>query len=154
VPKTVRKAAPRGKHRQQFAALPFRFAGEGKIEVMLLTSRDTKRWVVPKGWPIRRLSPAAVAAREAYEEAGLEGTIEREKPIGRYRYGKRLDGGATAKVEVEVFLLRVTRQMETWPEQAERETRWFDPEQAAELVAEPGLALILRTAAGYGRPSE
>jgi 8-oxo-dGTP pyrophosphatase MutT (NUDIX family) len=153
VPKLSRKGAPRGKRRQQYAALPIRFTSEGKIETLLLTSRDTRRWVVPKGWPIRRLSPVAVAAREAYEEAGLKGTIEPETPIGCYRYDKRLDGGGTARVQVEVFLLRVTRPMEAWPEQAERDTRWFDPEQAADLVAEPGLASILRAAAGYGRPS-
>jgi 8-oxo-dGTP pyrophosphatase MutT (NUDIX family) len=153
VPKVKPTAAPRGKRRQQYAALPIRCTGEGKIEVLLLTSRDTKRWIIPKGWPIRRLSPGAVAAREAHEEAGLEGTIEPELPIGRYRYQKRLDGGSWAGVEVEVFLLRVARQRKAWPEQAERETRWFDPGQAAELVAEPGLAAILRDAARYQRPS-
>jgi len=153
VPEPRRKAVPRGKRRLQYAALPVRFTGEGKIEVLLLTSRDTRRWVVPKGWPIRRLSPGAVAAQEAYEEAGLEGTIEPETPIGHYRYEKRLDGGSTVRVQVNVFVLRVVRQMEAWPEQAERETRWFAPEQAADLVAEPGLATILRAAAAaYGRP--
>ncbi len=115
------------------------------MQVLLLTSRGTRRWVIPKGWPIRRLSPGATAAREAYEEAGLEGRIVSETPIGRYVYDKDLGGDAHARVEVSVFFLRVSRQLDNWPEQAERETQWFDPEQAADLVGEPGLAAILRS---------
>jgi len=136
---------PKGKLRRQYAAIPVRFTGQGKMQVLLLTSRGSRRWVIPKGWPIRHLSPGGTAAREAYEEAGLEGTIVSETPIGHYVYDKDLGGGTHAKVEVGVFLLRVLRQLETWPEQAERETQWFDPEQAAELVSETGLAYILRT---------
>lgn len=113
------------------------------MQVLLLTSRGTGRCVIPKGWPMRRLSPAAAAAREAYEEAGLESTIEGDGPIGRYHYNKQLDGGV-ARVEVSVFLMRVSRQLATWPEQAERETRWYDPDEAALMVAEPELAALLR----------
>ena len=90
------------------------------------------------------MSPAAAAAREAYEEAGLEGTIEDAVPIGHYHYEKGLVGGQSVWLQVAVFLLIVSRQMPTWPEQAERETRWCDPEEAAELVAEPEVAAILR----------
>ena len=136
-----------GKHRQ-YAALPVRPAPDGRIEVLLLTSRDTRRWVIPKGWPMPRLSPAAVAAREAYEEAGLEGRILGEAPIGHYRYDKQRDNGRVVRVRVGVFLMRVTQQLEAWPEQAERETFWFDPEAAATLVAEAELAAILRSVSG------
>jgi 8-oxo-dGTP pyrophosphatase MutT (NUDIX family) len=130
-----------GSRNQQYAALPFRLAERG-IEVLLLTSRGTGRWVIPKGWPMRKLTPAGAAVREAYEEAGLEGTIQPGGPVGSYRYAKRLVPGELP-IHVAVFLLRVERQLDQWPEQAERETRWFSPEEAASLVAEPELAAIL-----------
>jgi 8-oxo-dGTP pyrophosphatase MutT (NUDIX family) len=90
VSKSKRKIEPPGNRRHQCAALPIRFNGEGKMQVLLLTSRDTRRWVIPKGWPIPKLSPGATAAREAYEEAGLEGSIEGATPIGHYHYDKGL----------------------------------------------------------------
>ena len=114
------------------------------MQVLLLTSRGTGRWVIPKGWPMRKLSPAAAAAQEAYEEAGLEGTIEGDGPIGRYHYDKQL-GSGVARIEVGVFLMRVSQQLAAWPEQAERETRWCDPDEAALMVAEPELAALLRS---------
>jgi 8-oxo-dGTP pyrophosphatase MutT (NUDIX family) len=133
------------KGRQQYAALPIRVTEHGLIEVLLLTSRGTGRWVIPKGWPIRKLRPSASAAREAYEEAGIEGTIQSDAHVGCYRYAKSIHEGEV-EIAVKVFLLRVERQLDMWPERAERETRWFSPEAAAELVAEPGLAAILRNA--------
>ena len=92
---------------------------------------------------MRGLSPAAAAAQEAYDEAGLEGMIEGVEPLGYYHYDKQFSGGAT-RIEVGVFLMRISRQLATWPEQAERETRWCSPEEAALMVAEPELAAILR----------
>jgi 8-oxo-dGTP pyrophosphatase MutT (NUDIX family) len=92
---------------------------------------------------MRKLSPGAAAAREAFEEAGLEGSIESEEPLGYYHYDKTLDDGSSARVKVLIFLMRVARQRDTWPEQIERETRWCDPEEAAELVEEPELAAVL-----------
>ncbi len=143
MPKTKQKARSGGKGRRQYAALPIRFTGEGKMQVLLLTSRGTGRWVIPKGWPMRRRSPAAAAAQEAYEEAGLQGTIKADRPIGHYHYDKQL-GSSSARIRVGVFLMRVSRQLATWPEQTERETRWCDPEEAALLVAEQELAALLR----------
>jgi len=131
------------KGRQQYAALPIRVTEHGSTEVLLLTSRGTGRWVIPKGWPIRKLRPSATAAREAYEEAGIEGTIQSDAHIGSYRYAKSIHE-SEVEIAVKVFLLRVERQLEIWPERAERETRWCSPEEAAELVAEPKLAAILR----------
>ena len=152
----TKKATRSGKGRRQYAALPIRFTGEGGMQVLLLTSRGTGRWVIPKGWPMRKLSPADAAAQEAYEEAGLEGTIKGDGSIGSYHYDKQLGSGST-RIEVDVFLMRVSRQLETWPEQAERETRWCNPEEAALMVAEPELAALLRglrdaaALATYGR---
>ena len=94
---------------------------------------------------MRKLAPSAAAAREAYEEAGLTGIIHPDAAVGHYHYAKIL-GASELPVRVKVFLLRVERQLESWPEQAERETRWFSPEEAADLVAEPELATLLRSA--------
>ena len=128
---------------RQYAALPVRLAKDGGIEVLLLTSRETRRWVIPKGWPMPGRSPSAAAAREAYEEAGLRGTVA-EVPIGTYRYRKLLRNGKSAMIEVDVFLFTVVRQLRKWPEKAQRRTRWHDPIDAAGLVREPDLASLLR----------
>ena len=143
MPKTKKKTLNAIRGRKQYAALPIRFTGEDKVQVLLLTSRGTGRWIIPKGWPMRKLFPGAAAAREAYEEAGLEGTIEGASPIGHYHYDKQL-GSDVARVKVSVFLMRVLRQLAEWPEQAECETRWFDPMETALMVAEPELAVLLR----------
>ena len=129
----------------QFAALPCRVGVNGRPEVLLLTSRETRRWVIPKGWPIKGLKPREVAAREAYEEAGVRGSISGKYPIGAYHYEKRLPD-ARLLCEVRVFLLRVSQQMDEWPEKGQRETRWLDAAEAAELVDEGGLAELVRTA--------
>ena len=132
------------KHRQslQFAALPWRLNAEGQRQVMLLTSRETRRWVIPKGWPIKRLKPYKVAQQEAYEEAGLIGTVLGKRPIGAYFYEKRLPSDHLL-CEVRVYLLRVEQQLEDWPEKGQRETQWFDIEDAAARVEEGGLAEII-----------
>ncbi len=117
----------------------------GQIQVMLLTSRETHRWVIPKGWPIKGLKPAEVAAREAYEEAGLAGRIIGKRRIGMFEYQKQLPGGPVL-CEVRVFLLWVNGQSRKWPEKTQRETRWFDPAEAAALVDEDGLAEIIESA--------
>jgi 8-oxo-dGTP pyrophosphatase MutT (NUDIX family) len=130
----------------QFAALPFCIAEDGRRCVMLLTSRETRRWVIPKGWPMRGRKPREVAAQEAYEEAGLLGTIVGKHPVGCYHYSKQLSPNQSILCEVRVFLLRVDRQLDEWPEKSQRETRWFDASEACELVDEGGLAEILRHA--------
>jgi 8-oxo-dGTP pyrophosphatase MutT (NUDIX family) len=128
----------------QFAALPWRVGINGQPEVLLLTSRETKRWVIPKGWPIKGLKPREVAAREAYEEAGLRGVIIGKQPIGAYHYEKRLPDKQLL-CEVRVFLLRVSQQLDEWPEKGQREARWVDVAKAADLVDEGGLAELVRT---------
>lgn len=133
-----------GKRRQQYAALPVQLTREGQIKVLLLTSRGTGRWVIPKGWPMPELLPAAAAAREAFEEAGVEGTMNGQESLGSYRYAKGLKSGRRVDVQVTVFLLVVENELDAWPEQAERERRWCDREEAANLVAQPELAAIIR----------
>jgi 8-oxo-dGTP pyrophosphatase MutT (NUDIX family) len=120
-------------------------SGDGRPLVMLVTSRETRRWVIPKGWAEKGIEPHVQAAKEAFEEAGLEGEIGRE-PIGSYRYAKVFRGKKATKTvpcEVLVFPLAVTRQLKAWPEQGQRETRWFPPEEAAMLVEEGGLVALL-----------
>jgi 8-oxo-dGTP pyrophosphatase MutT (NUDIX family) len=140
--KTAKKARPASKS-LQYAALPVRLTGDGAVEVLLVTSRETKRWIIPKGWPIRKLTPGGAAAHEAYEEAGVQGVIRPATPVGKYTYAKNT-GTSELPLKVKVFLLHVERQLAKWPEQAQRETRWFNPAEAAGLVAEPKLAAILR----------
>ena len=135
-----RRTLPR--HRQ-YGAVPVRFAPRSGIEVLLLTSRGTGRWVIPKGWRMRRRTPAATAEREAFEEAGLKGRLWSRTPIGSYWYRKE-DEDFTGSILVRVFMLAVDEQKREWPEQSHRETSWFPVERAASLVKEPGLARLLR----------
>jgi len=130
----------------QFAALPFRIAEDGQPRVMLLTSRETRRWVIPKGWPMPGRKPREVAAQEAFEEAGLVGSIIGKRPIGHFHYEKQLTPRHGILCEVRVYLLLVDRQLDDWPEKAERETRWFRPAAACDLVDEGGLTDIIRQA--------
>ena len=132
--------------RRQCAALPC-MAGENGTLVMLVTSRETGRWVLPKGWPKKRLTGAATAALEAFEEAGLVGDVA-PVSIGHYRYAKRMQDGGIVPCVVDVFPMRVAELMEDWPERAQRERRWFTLTEAAGLVEEVDLtALLLRLAA-------
>jgi 8-oxo-dGTP pyrophosphatase MutT (NUDIX family) len=97
---------------------------------------------------MRDRKPSEVAAQEAFEEAGLLGTIVGKRPIGRYHYEKQLSQHHSVLCEVTVFLFLVERQLEDWPEKAERETRWFEPSDAYDSVDEGGLAEILRRTMG------
>ena len=135
----------------QFAALPCRIGESGQAQVLLLTSRETRRWVIPKGWPVKGLKPREVAAREAYEEAGLLGMITSKDAIGVYHYEKQLPREQLL-IEVRVFQFWVAQQLDDWPEKSQRETRWFDVPEAAALVDEGGLAEIVRLAFAPTRP--
>jgi 8-oxo-dGTP pyrophosphatase MutT (NUDIX family) len=148
-PEVEKKAKPGGEEpRRQYAALPWR-KGE-TLEVMLVSSRDTHRWVIPKGWPMKGRKPHTTAALEALEEAGLLGKIEKTR-LGSYHYHKRLKNGGTILCRVDVFPLRVVRQRKSWPEKKQRVTKWFSAPDAAELVQEPELAgLIGEFAKGKG----
>lgn len=131
--------------RRQVGALPYRRKPDGSVMIMLITSRESRRWVIPKGWPMKGRKPYEAAAREAYEEAGLIGSIGK-RPLGFYLYEKRLKSRDAVLCQVKVFPLEVRKQLKHWPEQHEREDHWFTPSDAAESVAEAGLAAIIRAA--------
>ena len=127
--------------RRQVAALPLRLAKDGALEILLVTSRDTGRWIIPKGWTSKRIKDCKAAAREAREEAGVKGKILRDA-IGTYRYIKR-ELGAGALIEVQVFLLKVSKRCKRWPEKRERRRAWFDLEAAAIKVSDPELSTLI-----------
>jgi 8-oxo-dGTP pyrophosphatase MutT (NUDIX family) len=133
----------------QFAALPYRVGENGSLQVMLIRSRDTRRWIIPKGWPMKGLHPSRVAEREAYEEAGLVGRIGKEA-VGSYRYDKR-SPTSSQRCQVWVFLFRVEQQVDDWPERAQRETKWFGRDDAAEQVHETDLREIIGRASFFLR---
>lgn len=126
----------------QVAAICSRKGRDGP-EVLLLTSLDTGRWVIPKGWPMKGRSLAGAAQREAWEEAGATGPVD-PAPIGSYRYAKRRGGGLESPVEVAVFHVTVRRMERGYPEEGKRELRWASPAEAAAMVDEPELSAIFR----------
>jgi 8-oxo-dGTP pyrophosphatase MutT (NUDIX family) len=129
--------------RLQYGALPYRFTKSGTREILLVTTRQTKRWIIPKGWPIKGLKPAMSAAREAYEEAGIRGSVK-TKAIGIFAYEKRLDeDGITIPCDVRVFPLLVKRQSKAWPESEQRVAQWLEPTVALSLVEEEGLRSLI-----------
>jgi 8-oxo-dGTP pyrophosphatase MutT (NUDIX family) len=137
--KRARKAAVR----LQYGALPYRLTKAGVFQILLVTTRRNGKWIIPKGWPIKGLTPKETAAREAYEEAGARGDMKR-RISAAYSYDKLLDDkGITVPCEVKVFPLRVRRMEKVWPEQRQRVVRWFEPAEAIEAVAEPGLKTLI-----------
>ena len=137
---------PQGVTALQYAALPLQ-ERDGEICVLLVTSRETHRWVLPKGWGEKGLTGAQVATKEAFEEAGIRGVI-RDAPVGTYRYTKRLRKQSTVECEVKVYPLMVDKLAANWPERGQRRREWFTLAQAA-LVIDDGelVPLLLRLAA-------
>ena len=133
---------PRAAGNVQYGALPYRVQADAVLEVLLITSRETRRWIIPKGWPIKGLRPGEAAAREAYEEAGVRGRVER--PLGHYVYEKYTIGRTTSyPCEVRVYPLEVLRQLTDWPEAGERQAQWYSTAEAALLVSDEGLRELL-----------
>ena len=137
-----RAAAGWRRPRLQVGALCWRLSGKG-LRVLLITSRETGRWVIPKGWPMKKRTDWEAAAREAWEEAGVEGEVS-PVPIGLYTYRKVLPGGVWIPCAVRVFPLRVVSMRREYPETNLRSNRWFSPRKAARRVAEPELAALIR----------
>src|SRR5205809_4494963 len=128
--------------RVQYGALPYRLSA-GSRPLMLVTSRETRHWIIPKGWPKKGKSPHHSAAREAFEEAGVVGAVAR-RSVGTFSYEKRLRNGGAVVCQVRVFPLEVRRQNKQWPEKRERVVKWLSASQAAEKVKEPNLSAIIR----------
>lgn len=136
---------------RQYAALPYRFTADAAPEIMLLTSRETRRWVIPKGWPMQDRKPHRVAETEALEEGGIVGRLSKT-PAGSYHYTKDMPDGEQRLLRVDVYALLVTDELPVWREAAERTRQWFTPDAAAALVAEGGLALIIGELFATRRP--
>ena len=117
---------------------------DGKVQVLLMTSRDTGRWIIPKGNINGHATPSKVAEREAYEEAGVRGAITSSIPLGIYTYSKKLESGEARAATVEVYLLRITERLKKWPEKGERKLSWVSTKEAVGLVEEPGVVPLLQ----------
>lgn len=141
-----------GSTRSQIAAMPIRHRADGTREILLVTSRTTRRWIVPKGWPMKGVKDRDAAAREAYEEAGVTGRIS-QKPAARYIYWKRLKDHFTL-CEVKLYLLDVQHQLDNWAEKKQRLSGWFTLRDAADLVDEPHLASAIMKLADEAGPAE
>ena len=139
------------KKRVQYAALPYRVSADARTEVLLITSRQTKRWIIPKGWPhkAKDAAPHHSAAREAFEEAGVVGAVGR-RSIGSFSHSKRLKNGGFVTCRVLVFPLKVDRQDNEWPEKDEREVRWLPANRAAKRVSHPKLSEMISRLARDG----
>ncbi len=130
------------KIRKQVAALPVRLDAAGQTRVLLITSRETRRFIVPKGWPMKGRKDYRAAAIEAQQEAGVIGRVHK-KPAGSYMYWKRRPERFDL-CRVKVFILEVQHQLPAWREREERESAWLLADDAANLVDDPGLVTIIR----------
>lgn len=130
--------------RTQFAVLAFRreqTEKKEKIRVCLITSRGTGRWIVPKGWPMRGMSPADAVATEAWEEAGVKGEVL-PQTLGLYSYDKRMARNSLPVIAV-VYAMEVSKVHKTWPEAGQRKRKWVSPKKAAEKLSDRELARIV-----------
>ncbi|GFO80421.1 MAG: hypothetical protein A49_00480 [Methyloceanibacter sp.] len=127
---------------KQIAALPIVDTSDGPL-VFLVTTRGRGRWTIPRGWPKPGMADNVMAAKEAADEAGVDGKIGK-RPIGSYTYTKRLHFYSWAKCVVDVYPLYVKTHQLEWRERDARKVRWASPEEAADLVADAELADLLR----------
>ena len=125
----------------QVAALPYRMVDD-RVEVLLVTSRKKQQWIVPKGWSEKGVKPHAMAAQEAFEEAGVRGRIGTQ-PFGSYHYTKRLKDKRPVKCLVAVYLLEVEEELEEWPVRDERQRRWVSSFQAPLYIRRISLTTML-----------
>ncbi|MGH1413970.1 MAG: NUDIX hydrolase [Pelagimonas sp.] len=129
---------------EQIAALPMRWDKKGNLKVLMVTSRGTGRWIVPKGWEMDNTKPWKAASIEALEEAGIKGRISREM-IGTYKYDKILDSGKALPCVVRVYPMIVDKLKPDWKERKQRTRKWFSPKAAARRVREKKLAQMLQS---------
>ncbi len=135
-------AKPKPALRKQVAALPIRRGAEGELRVLLITSRETQRFILPKGWPMKGRKDHRAAAIEAMQEAGVIGAVHR-KPIGNYTYWKRL-ADRFELCKVKVFVLEVETHLASWREKGQRRAAWLRIDDAADLVDDAGVVDIIR----------
>ena len=128
--------------RTQFAALCYRIKDD-KLQFCIVTSRRSKRWIVPKGWPMHGETPMDAAATEAFEEAGVRGKIY-PRPIGVFSYYKVRSQDELPCMAV-VYPLKVKKILKRWPEYRERERKWVSRKKAAQMVDDPELSVIIQT---------
>lgn len=147
--KRIVRRARKGKPIRQVAAIPFRLDGSGNVEVLLITSSTTNRFIVPKGWPMRGKSGKKAAVTEAKEEAGVTGKALKQ-PLGVYSYWKRLSN-RFVNVTVTVYLLPVAEILPDWKESERRRRAWLSPADAATLIDEPELASLIGSMANAVR---
>lgn len=125
----------------QYGALPWRRTPDG-LEILLITTQNTRRWIVPKGWPVAGCTPQQCAAREAYEEAGLSGAVAGEA-IGVFNYRKQLKSGQMVACRIRIYAMEVSEVAGEWPEKGTRETKWCPVSEALTLVEDSGLRRII-----------
>ena len=125
----------------QVAALCYRTSP--RVEILLVTSRETRRWVTPKGWPTKNRTDPEAAAREAFEEAGVEGAVD-SRPFGSFGYDKTLKSGASKPVLAALYPLKVEKEHSDWPERSQRARVWYTVDEAAAAVREEDLADLIR----------
>ncbi|WP_075214282.1 NUDIX hydrolase [Mongoliimonas terrestris] len=127
---------------EQVAALVHRRGADGRLEILMVTTRETGRWILPRGWTIKGLKPHEAAETEAFEEAGVIGRAE-TKPFTLYRYIKRFPK-KSATVVVAVHAMTVEKELDDWPEKAQREVAWLTPDEAIARAGDPGLVPVIR----------
>lgn len=133
--------ARKGDVRTQFAALCYRLR-RGKVQVLVITSRRSKRWIMPKGWPMDGKTPGAAAEREAWEEAGVRGKMS-EACLGAYAYDKIKSGEDVVPCLAMLYPLKVKNLHNKYPERKERRRKWVSRKKAAKLVNAPDLARLI-----------
>jgi phosphohistidine phosphatase len=126
---------------EQSAVIPYR-CNEGTLEVLMITSRKKKRWVMPKGVIEPELCARTSATKEALEEAGIEGSVS-DAPVGTYRYKKW--GGIC---RVHVYVMRVKKVLEKW-EESHRDREWVSLQEAVERTEEEDLRNLIRSLADF-----
>lgn len=130
------------RNRLQVGTLCYKHTRSG-LKILLVTSRTTRRWIGPKGWPMKKRTHAEAAAQETLEEAGVTGRID-PRSIGFFTYRKVLDNGRSIVCTVQLFALEVTREQKTYPEAAMRRRKWFRPAKAVDRADPPEFARMIR----------
>lgn len=130
---------------RQVAALVWR-PGPVEADILLVTSRTSRRWLIPRGWSIEGKTDDLSALHEAFEEAGVY-ALRTDTMVGTYQYTKGLGDGSLLPCAVDVFAIRSPRLLDTWPEMGQRQRRWYGVEAAAAQVTEPALSDLIR---GFG----